>query len=94
MDMEIIKQLVETIRSRKQYPKEGSYTNELLDKGENKIIKKLGEENAELLKAFLTENDERFASEVADLLYHVMVALEYRNVKFEDVLTILRQRHN
>jgi len=94
MDLEIIKELVETIRSRKKQPKEGSYTNKLLSGGENGIVKKLGEEHAELLKAFLTENDERFASEVADFIYHILVALEYRDVKFENVLHILRQRHH
>lgn len=93
MDLKIIEELLETVRDRKQFPKEGSYTNKLFNKGENGLVKKLGEENAELIKAFLVENDERMASEAADYLYHIIVALEYRGVPFEDVLNILRQRH-
>ncbi|TYB34899.1 MAG: phosphoribosyl-ATP diphosphatase [Flexistipes sinusarabici] len=94
MDLKIIEELLETVRNRKQTPKEGSYTNKLFNKGENGLVKKLGEENAELIKAFLVENDERMASEAADYLYHVIVALEYRGVPFEDVLNILRHRHS
>lgn len=94
MDIKIIEELVETVKNRKKFPKEGSYTNKLFDKGENGLVKKLGEENAELIKAFLTESDERLASETADYLYHIIVALEYRGVSFDNVLNILRRRHS
>lgn len=93
MNLSILEKLVKTIRDRKLNPKEGSYTNSLFDAGENKIVKKLGEEFAEFLKAYLKESDERVSSEFADLLYHFFVALEYKDIKFEYVLIELERRH-
>ncbi len=90
--MNIIEHLTKTIRDRKINPKEGSYTNQLFSGGDNKIIKKLGEENAEFIKAFLTEPEDKIASEAADIIYHLIVALEYKNVGFEKVLEELQRR--
>lgn len=92
MNTEIIEKLVEVVRERKANPADNSYTCQLLNGGANKIIKKLGEENAELIKAILTEEDKDVAAETADFLYHLIVALEFRNVQFEDVLSVLTER--
>ncbi|MGB9730479.1 MULTISPECIES: phosphoribosyl-ATP diphosphatase [Calditerrivibrio] len=92
MKLHVIEHITNVIRDRKINPKEGSYTNLLLSGGDNKIIKKLGEENAEFLKAFLTETDDRIASEAADIIYHLIVALEYKGVGFEKVLDELESR--
>jgi phosphoribosyl-ATP pyrophosphohydrolase/phosphoribosyl-ATP pyrophosphohydrolase/phosphoribosyl-AMP cyclohydrolase len=92
MNVEIIEKLVEVVRERKNNPADNSYTCQLLNGGANKIIKKLGEENAELIKAILTEEDKDVAAETADFLYHLIVALEFRNVQFEDVLAVLTER--
>jgi phosphoribosyl-ATP pyrophosphohydrolase/phosphoribosyl-ATP pyrophosphohydrolase/phosphoribosyl-AMP cyclohydrolase len=92
MNVEIIERLVEVVRERKNNPSDNSYTCKLFEGGANKIIKKLGEENAELIKAILTEEDKDVAAEAADFLYHLIVALEHRDVKFEDVLGVLTDR--
>jgi len=92
MNVEIIEKLVEVVRERKANPSDNSYTCQLLNGGANKIIKKLGEENAELIKAILTEDDKDVAAETADFLYHLIVALEFRDVQFEDVLEVLTDR--
>lgn len=92
MNTEIIEKLVEVVRERKANPADNSYTCQLLNGGANKIIKKLGEENAELIKAILTEDREHVAGETADFLYHLIVALEFRDVPFEDVLAVLTER--
>ncbi|ADR18178.1 phosphoribosyl-ATP diphosphatase [Calditerrivibrio nitroreducens] len=92
MKLHVIEHITNVIRDRKQNPKEGSYTNLLFSGGDNKIIKKLGEENAEFLKAFLTETGDRIASEAADIIYHLIVALEYKGVGFEKVLDELESR--
>jgi phosphoribosyl-ATP pyrophosphohydrolase/phosphoribosyl-ATP pyrophosphohydrolase/phosphoribosyl-AMP cyclohydrolase len=92
MNVEILEKLVETVRERKNNPSDSSYTCQLLNGGANKIIKKLGEENAELIKAILTESDRDVAAETADFLYHLIVALEFRGVQFEDVLGVLTER--
>lgn len=92
MNTEIIEKLVEVVRERKANPSDNSYTCQLLNGGANKIIKKLGEENAELIKSILTETDAEVAAETADYLYHLIVALEFRGVPFEDVLGVLTER--
>ncbi|KAA0258658.1 phosphoribosyl-ATP diphosphatase [Deferribacter autotrophicus] len=93
MNFEIIEKLINIIKDRKTNPKEGSYTNTLLSAGENKIIKKLGEEFAEFLKAYLTEPEDRVVSEFADLFYHFLVAFEYKDIDFANVLKELESRH-
>lgn len=92
MNTQIIERLVEVIRERKNNPSDNSYTCQLFEGGENKIIKKLGEEHAELLKSLLKEPDEEVAMEAADFIYHLIVALEFRNVKFENVIGVLEGR--
>ena len=93
MNLDIIKKLAEIIAERKSTPIEGSYTSSLFAAGDNRIMKKLGEENAEFIRAFFRCSDEELAGEAADYLYHLMVALEYRGVWFGKVLEILAERH-
>jgi phosphoribosyl-ATP pyrophosphohydrolase/phosphoribosyl-ATP pyrophosphohydrolase/phosphoribosyl-AMP cyclohydrolase len=93
MELSFLETLIKIIRDRKLNPSENSYTSKLLSGGENKIIKKLGEENAEFILAFLKESDERVISEAADYLYHLLVALEYKNISFEKVIKELENRH-
>ena len=92
MNVEIIAKLVETVRERKKNPQDDSYTCKLLEAGENKLVKKLGEENAEFIRAIIKESDESVAGEAADILYHMIVTLEYRGVAFESVLAVLEDR--
>ena len=83
--------LMQTIKSRKNNPKVGSYTNYLLDKGLDKILKKVGEEAAEVIIASKNDNQE-VISEAADLLYHLFVLFECLEINFEDVLKKLEER--
>ena len=63
------------IMSRKNNPKEGSYTNYLFDKGIDKILKKCGEEAAEIIIAAKNPDAEELKYEIADFLYHMMVLM-------------------
>ena len=94
MKDDILRKLLNTIRDRKVNPIEGSYTCKLLRQGENTIIKKLGEELVEFIRAYLVENENRIVEECSDLLYHLLVALEFKNVPFEKVLEELEKRHH
>lgn len=85
--------LNETIKDRHQNPSPASYTTTLFEAGANKIIKKLGEENAEFIKAFLTEPPYETAAEAADYIYHLMVALRFKGIDWTDVLKELEKRH-
>ncbi|UOD35787.1 phosphoribosyl-ATP diphosphatase [Deferribacteraceae bacterium V6Fe1] len=93
MDLSFLETLIKIIHDRKINPSESSYTAKLFEGGENKIIKKLGEENAEFIQAFLIQSDDRIISEAADYLYHLIVALEYKNISFESVVDELKKRH-
>lgn len=80
------------IEDRKKHPKEGSYTNYLFDKGIDKILKKVGEEAAEIIIAAKNPNPEEIKYEISDFLYHVMVLMCERGVTWEDIMKELANR--
>ncbi len=82
------------IQERKKNPKPGSYTNQLFDSGINKVAQKVGEEAVELIIEAKDDNKELFLNEAADLMYHYLVLLTAKGYQLEDVLAVLRQRHN
>lgn len=69
-----------------------SYTTTLLSSGINKIAQKVGEEAVETVVAGLKESDERVCSEMADLLYHLLVLLRARRLSVDDVFSELSNR--
>lgn len=84
--------LEQTIKARKENPRENSYTSKLFQKGINKIAQKVGEEAVELVIEAKDENDELFKAEAADLIYHFLVLLRAKNLELNDVIESLRQR--
>ncbi len=82
------------IQQRKTNPKEGSYTNQLLNKGINKVAQKVGEEAVELVIEAKDDNQELFLGEAADLMYHYLVLLAAKNLQLSDVVNVLKQRHS
>ena len=82
-----------TIADRAANPKPGSYTNYLLDKGAEKIGKKVGEEATEAVIAAMKNDADGLAGEVADLMYHLAVLLQSQGVEWRDVWEVLRKRH-
>lgn len=85
--------LSQIIADRKANPKPGSYTNTLLA-NPNKAAQKVGEEATEVVVAALAQSKEALTEEMADLVYHSLVLLETRDVKWADVLDILEKRHS
>ena len=71
---------------------ESSYTAQLLAAGLGRISRKVGEEAVEVVVAAHTEDDERLASEAADLLYHLLVLLQARGVPLDAVWRELERR--
>ena len=88
----MIDDLVKTIRDRKNSSPDKSYTSSLLSDGLSKCIDKLEEEFGELKEALNTKNNE--VHEAADLIYHLLVALEGGYIKFEDVIDELEKRED
>ncbi|MDX9694508.1 MAG: bifunctional phosphoribosyl-AMP cyclohydrolase/phosphoribosyl-ATP diphosphatase HisIE [Bacteroidales bacterium] len=86
--------LQQVIDKRKIEMPEGSYTTKLFEKGINKIAQKVGEEAVELIIEAKDNNNDLFLNEAADLVYHLLVLLSAKNFKIDDVVNILKQRHN
>lgn len=82
------------IRDRKNNPSEKSYTTSLFEKGTNKIAQKVGEEAVELVIEAMDSNDHLFKDEAADLLFHYLVLLEQRGIDFDEIIDVLRERHD
>ena len=87
----ILGDLWAVLEKRDQFRPEGSYTVLLLE-DENLRLKKLGEETAELILALARTDQPRIASEAADLVYHLLVALLASGVGLGDLLTELEGR--
>lgn len=81
------------IRDRKNNPSDTSYTTSLFKKGVNKIAQKVGEEAVEVVIEAKDDNDNLFKGEVADLLFHLLVLLEHKNIDLDEVIGVLRSRH-
>lgn len=89
---QMLAELYSTILDRKKNPKEGSYTNYLLDKGLNKILKKVGEECTEVIIAAKDNDNKELTFEIADLMYHLTVMMAVKGVSWDDVAVELQQR--
>ncbi len=87
-----LSQVFEVICDRRDHPSPDSYTAKLLAGGDNKILKKIGEESAEVVMACKDDDADAIAGEVADLFYHSMVALAKHNVDLRDVYRKLQSR--
>ena len=92
MTGDVLSGLVETIRARRSVSGDTSYTRQLLDHGVEKCAKKFGEEAVETIIAATAQGDEALRNEAADLIYHLLVLLEVRNIDFADVLAVLEKR--
>ena len=88
----VFEEVYAIIMDRKANPKEGSYTTYLFEKGIDKILKKLGEENAETIIAAKNPNPEEIKYEISDYLYHLMVLMAEKGITWEDVTQELSQR--
>ena len=85
--------LYELLEGRKKERPEGSYTTYLFDKGIDKILKKVGEENTEVIIAAKADDKAETIYELADLAYHAMVLMVEMGISVEDVHRELASRH-
>lgn len=90
---QITKKVYEMIQDRKNNPKEGSYTNYLLEQGIDKICKKIGEEATETVIAAKNESKEELIGEICDLIYHVLVLMIDKDIKIKEIERKLGERH-
>lgn len=92
LQYEVISELIETIAKRDIERPEGAYTTYLFEKGVDKILKKVGEEAAEVIIAAKNRDPEELRNESADLLYHLMVLWREQGLGFAEVIDILKKR--
>ncbi|CAM3902979.1 bifunctional phosphoribosyl-AMP cyclohydrolase/phosphoribosyl-ATP diphosphatase HisIE [Mesobacillus zeae] len=91
--LQILQQLEKVIAERERDRPEGAYTTYLFEKGLDKILKKVGEEAAEVIIAAKNRDGEELKWEAADLLYHLLVLLKEQDVSLKEVLGVLADRH-
>ncbi|MBQ1549076.1 MAG: bifunctional phosphoribosyl-AMP cyclohydrolase/phosphoribosyl-ATP diphosphatase HisIE [Eubacteriales bacterium] len=85
--------LYDLLVGRNESRPEGSYTTYLFEKGIDKILKKVGEENTEVIVAAKGDDRKETVYEIADLMYHVMVLMVHMGITVSDVLKELASRH-
>lgn len=90
---DIINELETVIAKRQAEMPEGAYTTYLFREGVDKILKKVGEEAAEVIIGAKNRDPEELKWEAADLLYHLLVLLREQSLPLDDVLGVLKERH-
>lgn len=91
-DKNILASIYEVILERKNNPSDASYTASLMNKGLDKILKKIGEESAEVIIAGKGGNREEIIYETADVFFHLLVLLGHADIDVEEVFSELRRR--
>ena len=92
MSNDILQRLTETIVARKSAASESSYVAKLFGKGEDAILKKVGEEATEVLLAAKSGDKQHLVYETADLWFHCLVLLAQHGLSADDVLQELARR--
>lgn len=82
------------IEKRYEEMPEGSYTTSLFQSGVGRMAQKVGEEAVESVIEAMACNNERLIYEASDMIYHLMVLLTSKGLKFEDLATELQKRHD
>lgn len=89
---DILQRLSETLAARRHADPETSYTAKLFAKGPDSILKKIGEESAELIMAAKDGKRVNIVYESADVVYHMMALLTFFGIGIDDVLQELQRR--
>lgn len=91
---DVIDEVFAVIEDRKAELPEDSYTTSLFthEKGENRVLEKLGEETTEVILAAKDDANDELAAESADLLYHLLVLLSMKDMDLEDLRAELEER--
>lgn len=89
----VIHDLVLKIKERKENPVDGAYTTYLFREGIDKILKKVGEESAEVIIGAKNNDKQELVREISDLIYHTLVLMEVTGVDIADLKAELFKRH-
>ena len=89
---DLVSELEEVIAERIVDENENSYVSQLFENGLNKIAQKVGEEAVEVVIAAKDDDLAAFKEEAADLMFHFLILLQARGLRFADVLDVLAAR--
>ena len=92
MQSDILQRLTETLEARKRASPDTSYVAKLFGKGEDAILKKIGEEATEVILASKEGDKTHLVYENADLWFHSLVLLAHHGLSAQDVLDELARR--
>ncbi|NND31259.1 MAG: bifunctional phosphoribosyl-AMP cyclohydrolase/phosphoribosyl-ATP diphosphatase HisIE [Saprospiraceae bacterium] len=81
------------VQNRFDHPSGQSYTSSLFKAGLDKIIQKVGEEAIEVVIEAKNDDKDLFLGELADLTFHILVLLRAKGIRLEEVIDVLRKRH-
>src|SRR5690606_24578875 len=90
---EILSKLEQVIAERDAERPEGAYTTYLFEKGIDKILKKVGEETAEVIIAAKNRDNEELRYEASDLIFHLFVLLREAKLPLDELMKELERRH-
>ena len=90
---DMLNKLETIIHDRKLNPVDGSYTNQLFDRGLHKIAQKVGEEATEVVVAALGQGRDRQIGELSDLFYHLLILMAQLDITLDDINISLEERH-
>ncbi len=88
----IVDELYALLKTRKEEPKEGSYTSYLFNEGLDKILKKVGEETSEIIIGAKNQDKENTVNEIADLTYHMLVMMVNESITPAEIKAALKER--
>jgi len=92
-DVAFLERLQAVIKQRIATAPASSYTAKLAAQGVLKVAQKVGEEGVELALAAAVQDKVRVTAEAADLIYHLLLLLELRELSIGDVVEELERRH-
>jgi len=88
----IIDEMYEVVLARKADSMEGSYTGYLFAQGLDKILKKCGEESAEMIIAAKNSDRESLVEEIGDVVYHILVLMAEKGITLAELYALLEER--
>ncbi len=92
IDPEVLRRVSAVLAERKAAPPTQSYVSQLYQKGTDAILKKIGEEAAEVIMAAKDGDRLHLVWEVTDLWFHTLVLLAHMELSVDDVLAEFRRR--
>ena len=93
VDVRIIERIFEIIQDRIKNPSEKSYVSSLNSKGEDAVLRKIGEETVELILAGKGNQSKEIIHEATDIFFHILILLAHKDIKLQKIFEELEYRH-